>query len=169
LTWPAISGATLYYVQKGPGGGALTYYATVRASTESLIVAHLTPGTSYDFKVIAASASLTSPPSTTVHVSTAAGPATPAVTLDGETSSSIRLTWTPAAAPGAVHYYVYQAAGATPDPASYVFKGSTTGTTLTAVGLAPLTIYSYLVYAVDSGNTSSVSEVATTTTSAGPS
>jgi fibronectin type 3 domain-containing protein len=163
LAWTEVPDATFYFVEMSVGIGAPVHRATVRPPALSYVAAQLLPATGYSFTVVAATSAETSPPSNMVTTSTNAGPATPFVTLSNETSTHIVLTWE--SVPSAVRYYVYQQVDLA---GPFTFKGTTTGTTLTAAGLTPATNYSYQVYAVDSGNTSSVSEIVTTKTLAGP-
>ena len=160
LTWPAVTGATSYVLQRsGVTGGP---YTTIGTPTgPSYTDNGLTNGTPYFYVVAANNAAgpgATSEEATATPTSTV--PIAPLGLTASGSNSAIILKWTASA--GATGYIVYRS-GVTGGPYSVVASGID-ATTYTDSGLSGSTTYYYVVVATDSGGASAYSaEVSATT------
>jgi fibronectin type 3 domain-containing protein len=118
----------------------------------------LAPGTTYQYRVIATSPGGNSAPSATATATTM--PAAPTgLSAMAVSSTAIAVTWQVSS--GATGYRVERAAnGGT----SWTTAGTTSATTFTDGGLAPVTTYQYRVIATNSAGSSAPSATVTATT-----
>lgn len=70
VSWNAVAGATAYFVDMAQAPGSPTFFATVLPPATSLVVANLSPATTYNFDVRVQTASGTSAPSAVVTATT---------------------------------------------------------------------------------------------------
>lgn len=136
LSWTPVTGATYYVVED-----CATGYITTTPAT-STVIGGLSPGTTYEYKVKAYSATNQSEWSNCKDGMT--GLETPVLTVTGSTSNTISLSWTPII--GATGYLVEYCSGG--------FAASTPAGTTTANvwGLSPLTGYQFKVKATFVGS-----------------
>jgi hypothetical protein len=159
LTWTPVPGAEWYFVFRGTAPGNEVFLTSTAAASTTFESGTLAANTQYTWQVAAVKGSLFSARSNEVAAKTLAGPAAPMnVAATALSTDRVRVTWATVA--GAVMYQVLQAVGSGPRG----IVGTTTATSFTAAGLAPATLYSYSVRAVDSGNTASALSVATSAT-----
>ena len=173
LSWTAATAGTLpiagYTVYKA--GSPATAVATVTAPAVTATVTGLTPGTAYQFYVVAKdTGGLTSPNSTSVSATTAAAtpPGAPTgLTVTATGSTTVGLSWNAATA-GTLPiagYTVYKAGS----PATAVATVNAPAVTATVTGLTPSTAYQFYVVAKDTGGlTSANSATVSATTTAAP-
>ena len=148
LTWTPVSGAEKYIVFRGTAPGDEVFLTTTVTADPTFSSGDLVPSTLYTWQVAAVKGSLFSEMSNEAVATTFAGPAAPAsITAVAESPSSIRVGWSAVA--GAVVYQVFQSVNGEP----FVFLSTTAATSFSAGGLPAATRCSYVVRAVDSGNT----------------
>lgn len=163
LTWPAVSGADVYRVQRSTDLVAWTTLPDVTSPT--LPVTGLTPATAYHARVAALNESGVSDYSEVASFTTAATssppspPAAPVASQVSETTAT--LTW--GAVTGAASYTLQRAPGGTTTWAT-VYTG--TDPTFPDSGLVGSTSYAYRVSASNADGTSAYSPTTTITTDA---
>jgi len=144
------------------------------ATGASLALTGLSPGRSYQFRVLARDGAgnrstfspvltVTTPPVGEPDTTAPTRPGTP--TASAISSSGATLAWGPSTdAVGVTGYRVYREAGATD-----VLLGTVTGTTYPVTGLSPEVTYQFYVVALDAaGNLSPASAPVAVTTSSAP-
>jgi fibronectin type 3 domain-containing protein/lysophospholipase L1-like esterase len=171
LTWSDVGGEAGYRIQRAPAG--TDSWATVGFASRDML-AHtdtgLTPSTSYDYRVVAASHYQDSAPSTVASVTTQAAPPSPpptpsGLTAAGVSSERIDLSWQDVT--GETGYRIERS----PDGSTgWTSVGTTAAdvTTHSDTGLTTETSYSYRVVATSPNGDSNPSNVATATTLAPP-
>jgi hypothetical protein len=159
VSWTAVSGASTYQVQRSAAGE--NTFSTVGSKVVGLTYhdTGLTPGASYDYRVLATNVGGTSSPSPTATAMTVPGqPGTLTASANG--TSEIDLSW--GAATGATSYDVQRGSAG-----SYSFGtdlGTVTGLTFADTGLTPGTAYDYRVVPSDAAGAGAPSNAATATT-----
>jgi hypothetical protein len=159
LSWAAVPGASSYQVQRSVSGE--NYFNNDGAKVIGLTLhdTGLTPGGSYDYRVMASNVGGTSSPSPIATVMTVPGPPG-ALTAAANGTGEIDLSW--GAATGATSYDVQR--GAVGSGAFGTDLGSTTNLTMANTGLTPGTSYDYRVVPSDPAGAGTPSNTATGTT-----
>jgi hypothetical protein len=167
ITWTTDQASTslVNYGTSAAYGSASTLNSTLSTS-HSVTLTGLTPGTTYDFDVVAAnSAGATSTSNNLTFTTTALPPVISAVSTSGITTTSATVTWTTdQATTSLVNYGTSAAYGS----ASTLNSTLSTSHSVTLTGLTPGTTYDFDVVAANSAGTSSTSNNLTFTTTALP-
>jgi fibronectin type 3 domain-containing protein len=156
VSWPAVSGATSYQVERAANG--TNNYSNVGSPVTgtSLTDSGLTPGGTYSYEVVAINASGSSSASSAAAVTLLPGkPGTLTASTTGTTQ--VTLNW--GAATGAASYEVL--AGAAGSGTFSTDLGTVSGTSFTDSGLTPGASYDYEVVPSDSSGAGAASNTAT--------
>jgi fibronectin type 3 domain-containing protein len=166
LSWPAVTGATSYKVQRSTtNGSAYTDFAGNTVTALTLTNTGLTNGTTYYYVVFALNAGGSSAPSAQAAATPVAPPSAPTGVTAAPGNAQVMLNW-PAVA-GATSYKVQRS---TTSGTGYAdFAGNTPATPpFTNTGLTNGTAYYYVVFALNAGGSSARSAQATATPIAPP-
>jgi fibronectin type 3 domain-containing protein len=159
ISWASVPGATSYEVQRSASGANSFSSVGTDLLGTSLHDSGLTPGGSYDYRVIASNSGGNSAPSAVTSITTAPGqPGTLTATVSG--TGEIDLSW--GAATGATSYDVQRGPGG-----SGTFPkdlGTVTGTTFSDTGLNPGDSFDYQIVPLDSAGPGAASNTVTATT-----
>jgi fibronectin type 3 domain-containing protein len=159
LTWPAVTHATTYKLERSPDGNTWTTLSPNPALTGSSTSYNDTTaiaGTSYYYRISTTDASGTSIPSSLASVTTL--PATPVLMGTVASSSQINLTW--ATVPTAFSYKPEYSLNGT----NWFTLSTQAGTTFSDTGLAPNTAYNFRLSAINGTGTSALSTTLVETT-----
>jgi hypothetical protein len=171
ISWSGSTGATSYAIERAPDAGDAP--GTWRPSTSVSASPHtdsgLSASTRYWYRVAASNAAGVSPFSGAVSATTqASGVAVPAsptgVTATAQSSSTVRVTWTPSA--GASGYRVQRAPDAAGSPGSWGASANVAASPHADSGLSASTTYWYRVAAWNAGGDSTFSTPVSATTQA---
>lgn len=161
ITWDMVTGAAGYYVFRGVTENGL--YAQVSDTPNTWFTdTHLTPNTTYYYKVAAYNGDDTGPLSASVHATTALAPDSPQ-NLRAEAAGPTQVNTVWDAVDGADRYNVYRS---TAPSGPYELVGLTAAPSFIDVGLTPNTVYYYLVTAVAGNAEGAQSNVASAATDA---
>jgi len=168
ISWPAVSGAATYDLQRSNDNVSFTTLAPGLATT-SYVDTTVISGLSYFYRYLPKTAAGISMAMSAVGAQASVGQPPPIpVHLVGSTNTSgtqVDLAWVPS--PNAAKYKVYR--GLTAGGISLYASISATQTTYTDSAVNPATTYYYAVTAVDSYSTeSSASNTVAVTTASGP-
>lgn len=159
VSWNVGGGATSYQVQRSVAGADSFVDVGEPVTTTSLHDAGLTPGASYDYRVIATNAGGSSGPSSVATVTLVPG-AAGTLTAAANGPNEIDLSW--GAAAGATSYDVQRGpAGSGTFPTDL---GSTASRSFADTGLDPGGSYSYRVVPSDSAGSGTASNTVTAMT-----
>lgn len=163
VSWSAVTGATGYVVQyRAAGTTAWTDRPETTALTDT--ITGLTPGTTYQIRVIAKGDDVISgdsPPSIVQVVATPADPLDAPANLSGGTPTALTIPATWDAVTGATGYVLrYRVQGTT----TWTTRTQVTATTDTITGLTPATAYDLQVMAKGNGTTTGDSPWSATVT-----
>jgi fibronectin type 3 domain-containing protein len=167
LTWTAISDATSYKLERSTNAG--TSWSTVTpgtaftGSSASYTDTGVTAGSTDYYRISAISASGTSVPSGTVHLTTP--PATTTLTATDVSASVINLAWT---ASSAASSYLIQVSSDGGTTWTQEALPASPAVTYVASGLSSDTLYKFKVFAVNAGGNSAVSNTASASTILAP-
>ncbi len=148
LTWSAVSGATLYTVERSADDLTWQSVGTTTTGITNWSDTGLAAGTHYSYRITASNPSGTSPASDIL--STVTTPSAPAPNTSVSIPGRVRITWQPVT--GATSYSVERSSGGAWTPA-----GTSSGTTFDDFTVAAGTTYSYRVSALNTGGTSNYS------------
>ena len=163
LAWDPVPGASKYIIMMGPSSGTETTLTSAPAVPTAYSQGHLMPGQSTCWQVKSVVGVEVSVPSNEVCLTTSTAPGAPTNVVATPTSqSTITVSWN--AVPGALRYYVFQAA-ALAGPYSNI--GTSSGTSRKVSNLQPNTTYYFKVQTQYSGGTSAQSEPAASATTFG--
>ncbi|MGO8671474.1 MAG: fibronectin type III domain-containing protein, partial [Capsulimonadaceae bacterium] len=168
LSWPAVSGATSYNINRSTSSGTEANIAT-GVTTTSYTAAGLTNGVTYYFTVNSVGGAGTSAPSVEVYCTplgsvSGSAPATPTGVTASASSGQVVVSWT--ASSGATSYNVFESTtsggeGTTP------YATGITATSYTNTGLTNGTTYYYTVDALNSYGSSAQSTQVSATPASG--
>jgi fibronectin type 3 domain-containing protein len=166
LSWPAVTGATSYKVQRSTtNGSGYADFAGNTVTALTLTNTGLTNGTTYYYVVFALNAGGSSAPSAQLAATPVAPPSAPTGVTAAPGNAQVTINWTAVA--GATSYKLQRS---TTNGGPYAdFAGNTTATPpFTNTGLTNGTAYYYVVFAVNAGGTSARSAQATASPIAPP-
>ncbi|MGI0088651.1 MAG: fibronectin type III domain-containing protein, partial [Nitrosotalea sp.] len=178
LSWTAPSNnggsaITNYKIYRSTSSGTETLLATT-GNVNSYTDTGLTNGVTYYYKVTAVNSVGESVPSSEASATPAAAATAPqpptGLTVTAASSSQINLSWTAPANNGGSAITGYEIERSTDSGTTWstiVANTASTATTYSDTGLTASTAYTYRVYAINSVGTSSPSNTASATTSAG--
>lgn len=172
VAWTASTNAwnyEVYYRDTSAPEPGFNLATSVGGVERSLVVRDLTPGTPYEFQVIATGPGGSSAPSVVASATPVRVPPQPptGVTAVPTTTGSIKLSWTASATPN-TWYWVYQRDITAGDPAPSKLPLPITSTSMEAGYLLHGHSYEFTLTAVDSGGESAASTAAIATATIAP-
>lgn len=168
FSWDPVPGATGYRIYQRESSAATfgAPVADVGDTTNSRTIGSLTPGTEYDFILVATDGTVyndSSAVTRTTSAATSPPDAPTGVSAAAVSDTEITVSWT--APTGATSYEVRRS---TSENGTYTAVGTPDGSPFEDTGLSPNTEYWYEVYAVNSAGTSPASARVSATTLTAP-
>lgn len=172
VAWSASTNAwnyEVYYRDTTSPEPDFNLATSVSSTQRSLVVGDLTPGTPYEFHVVATGPGGSSAPSAVASATPVRVPPQPptALTAVPTTTGSIKLSWTASATPNA-WYWVYQRDITAGDPSPTKLPLPITATSMEAGYLLHGHSYEFTLTAIDSGGESAPSAAAIATATIAP-
>ena len=156
LSWPSVTNATRYWIYRNEGSctAGFTRIAVVSAPTTTYTDTEVANGTTYNYRLMSATASDSCTSGVGACVSAVPVPCTtPGVPAIGTATvpgnNQITISWT-AGSPAGATYNVYRSTGACPGGTYTLIQSGLTASPWTDTTVSGGTTYSYEVAAVDS-------------------